>query len=62
MKENLMFWAEGIERAEKKDNSGALERFLYITDPSARIYYNMAALYLRLKNISNAEMVRISGL
>lgn len=61
MKENLIYWAEAIERAENKDNSGALEKFSHITDPSARIYYNMAAIYLRQKNISKAEMVRLVG-
>lgn len=58
MKENLTYWAEGIEKAEEKDNSGALERFSYITDPSARIFYNMAAIYLRQRNINQAETVR----
>lgn len=57
MKENLAFWAEAVERAESKDNAGALERFSYITEPFARIYYNMAAIYLRQKNISKAEFV-----
>ena len=57
MKENLAFWAEAIEKAENKDNAGALERFSYITEPFARIYYNMAAIYLRQKNISQAEFV-----
>ena len=58
MKENLIFWAEAIERADDKDNSGALERFSFITEPSARIYYNMAAIYLRQRNIHQAETVR----
>ena len=58
MKENLIYWAEAVERADNKDNAGALERFSFITDPSARIYYNMAAIYLRQKNIGYAETVR----
>ena len=58
MKENLIFWTEAIDRADDKDNAGALERFSFITEPSARIYYNMAAIYLRQRNISQAEMVR----
>lgn len=57
MKENLVYWAEAVERAENKDNSGALEKFSYITEPFARIFYNMAAIYLRQKNISKAEFV-----
>ena len=57
MKENLIFWAEAIDRADEKDYSGALEKFSFITEPFARIYYNMAAIYLRQKNISQAEIV-----
>ena len=57
MKENLVYWAEAVERADNKDNIGALERFSYITEPSARIYYNMAAIYLRQRNIDQAEKV-----
>ena len=62
MKENLMFWAEAVERADDKDNPGALERFSFITEPSARIYYNMAAIYLRQRNINQAETVRSTEL
>jgi len=60
MKENLVYWAEAVEKADNKDNSGALESFSYITEPSARIYYNMAAIYLRQRNIHQAEKVRAS--
>jgi len=58
MKENIMYWAEGVERAESGDNARALERFAYITEPFARIFYNMAAIHLRLGNINQAEKVR----
>ena len=57
MKENLVFWAEGVEKADKGDNAGALEHFSYITEPFARIYYNMAAIQLRQGNINQAEKV-----
>lgn len=62
MKENLIYWAEAVERAENKDNAGAIEKFSCITEPWARIYYNMAAIYLRLKNIGKAETVRNTSL
>jgi len=58
MKENIIYWSEGVERAEIGDNAGALERFSYITEPFARIFYNMAAIQLRLGNINQAEKVR----
>lgn len=58
MKENILYWAEAIERAQSKDNVGAIENFSFITEPSARIYYNMAAIFLRQKNITKAEKVR----
>jgi len=58
-KEDIIYWAEGIEKADKGDNAGALERFSYIAEPSSRILYNKAAIHLRQGNINQAEKVRV---
>lgn len=59
MKETLIYWAEGVDKADSGDNAGAMEQFSYIVEPFARIYYNMAAMQLRLGNINQAEKVSL---
>ncbi|XP_072015996.1 uncharacterized protein [Amphiura filiformis] len=48
LKDNLVMWNEGIMEYDQKNYTEALDRFLKIAEPSAKILFNMASLQVRL--------------
>lgn len=57
LREMIEIWKEGVEKAEKNQHNAAIETFLDMPEPGARIYFNVASLYLRLGNLNAAEEV-----
>ena len=53
-------WKTGVEMASRNQYTAAIEAFLSMQEPGARIYFNAASMYLRLGNLPDAEEVRIS--
>lgn len=57
LKEMIAHWKEGVEKASKNQYTAAIEAFLGMQEPGARIYFNVASMYLRLGNLPSAEEV-----
>lgn len=59
LKEMIEHWKTGVEMASRNQYTAAIEAFLGMQEPGARIYFNVASMYLRLGNLPDAEEVRI---
>ena len=61
LKEMIEHWKTGVEMASRNQYTAAIESFLGMQEPGARIYFNVASMYLRLGNLPDAEEVRIGS-
>ena len=59
LRETIELWKEGVEKAEKEQYAAALECFNAISEPGARIHFNMASLHLELGDLLGAERVSL---
>lgn len=59
LREMIEFWKDGVEKAERNQFTAAIEAFLSMQEPGARIYFNVASMQLRLGNLAAAEDVSI---
>ena len=59
VRDNLISWNEGVLEYDKKNYTGALDSFLKIVEPSAKILFNMASLQVRLGQTDAATNVCI---
>ena len=57
LKEKVVLWQSGVEKAEAGQFEEAVDNFTEIPEPSARIYFNIASAFLRLGNLEDAERV-----
>ncbi|XP_055963966.1 neutrophil cytosol factor 2 [Sorex fumeus] len=53
--EAIGFWNEGVRAADRKDWTGALDAFLAVRDPHARLCYNIGRVYSILGDFPEAE-------
>ncbi|XP_075038347.1 neutrophil cytosol factor 2 [Mixophyes fleayi] len=53
--EIMRLWSEGVAAADKGDWIGALKSFNSITDPRAKIYFNIGCCHLVMGNMHGAE-------
>ena len=58
LKEMIEFWKKGVQEAEQGRHSEAIKSFLDMPEPGARIYFNIANMYVSLGNIEEAEKVK----
>lgn len=57
----IEFWKKGADEAQQGRHSEAIKSFLDMPEPGARIYFNIANMYVCLGNIEEAEKVRKTG-
>lgn len=57
LRETIELWKDGVENAEKEHYAAAMECFHAIPEPGARIYFNMANVYLEQGDLLQAETV-----
>uniref|UniRef100_A0A1X7TTC9 Uncharacterized protein n=1 Tax=Amphimedon queenslandica TaxID=400682 RepID=A0A1X7TTC9_AMPQE len=55
LKEMIEFWKKGVDEAQQGRHSEAIKSFLDMPEPGARIYFNIANMYVCLGNIEEAE-------
>ena len=58
LRQMIELWKDGVELGEKEQYEEAIRKFLDMPEPGARIYFNIANMYLRLGKLSEAEEVR----
>ena len=59
LKQMIESWKEGVELGQNDRYEDAIRKFLDMPEPGARIYFNVASMYLRLGKLSDAEEVNI---
>ena len=59
LRQMIEFWKEGVELGEKDRYEDAIKKFLDMPEPGARIYFNIASMYLRLGKLEEANKVRL---
>lgn len=57
LRETIELWKEGVEKAGKGLHREAVDIFLSIPEPGARIYFNVANMCLSLNNVVESEKV-----
>jgi len=57
LKETIEQWQSGVEKAEMGRYEEAVDCFTEMSEPGARIYFNIASMFLRLGNLEDAERV-----
>lgn len=62
LKDTIEQWHAGVEKAEAGHYEEAIDCFTEMPEPGARIYFNIASMFLRLGNLEDAERVKIIGL
>ena len=55
LKDMIEYWNLGVEHALQGSYQEALDVFTEISEPGARIYFNMSSAFLRLGNLEQAE-------
>lgn len=53
----IEYWKAGVELGENEQYHEAIRKFLDMPEPGARIYFNVANMYLRLGKLIEAEEV-----
>ncbi len=61
LKDTIELWKTGAEKADAGQYQEAIDAFLEMPEPGARIYFNVASMYLRLGRLDEAERVRARG-
>lgn len=61
LKDTIELWKSGAEKAEAGRYQEAIETFLDMPEPGARIYFNVSSMYLRMGRLDEAEAVRDRG-
>ena len=61
LKDTIEMWKIGVEKAEAGQYQEAIEAFLGMPEPGARIYFNVSSMYLRMGRLDEAERVRNHG-
>ena len=59
LRETIELWKDGVEKAEKGLHREAVDVFLSIPEPGARIYFNVANMCLSLNSI--VESAKVGG-
>ena len=57
LKDTIEQWAAGIDLAESGQYEEAIDRWTSMPEPGARIYFNVASMFLKLGDLENAERV-----
>lgn len=60
LKETIEQWNAGILHAEAGQYEEAVDRWTEMPEPGAKIYYNIASMFLKLGNLPDAERVRFN--
>lgn len=60
LRETIELWKNGVKKAEDNQPADAIKLFLDISEPGARIYFNVANMYISLGNSIEAEKVRLT--
>ena len=58
LKDTIEQWQAGVEKAEAGHYEEAIDCFTEMPEPGARIYFNIASMFLRLGNLADAERVK----
>ena len=58
LKDTIEQWQAGVEKAEAGHYEEAIDCFTEMPEPGARIYFNIASMFLRLGNLEDAERVK----
>ena len=57
LRQMIELWKAGVEQGEKGNFEAAIKEFLGISEPGARIYFNISNMYLRIGKLVEAEQV-----
>ena len=58
LKDTIEQWAAGIALAEAGQFEEAIDKWTSMSEPGARIYFNVASMFLKLGDLENAERVK----
>lgn len=58
--ETIRLWQEGVCAADRKEWRAALDAFMAVQNPPAKICFNIGCIYLVLGKLAEAEEVRCS--
>ena len=61
LKDFIVQWSDGVDKALEGKFDGALDIWTAIQEPGARIYFNIASMYLLLGKLDNAHRVSAAG-
>ncbi len=59
LKDTIEHWTGGIAHAEAGQYAEAIDRWTEMSEPGAKIYFNMASMFLKLGDLQNAERVSV---
>lgn len=57
LKDEVAAWQKGVDRAAEDKYDEAIACFTEIAEPGARIFFNIASMYLKLGDLKNAKKV-----
>lgn len=57
LKETIEAWNAGIAHAMAGQYSDAVDRWTEMSEPGAKIYYNIASMFIKLGNLDEAQSV-----
>lgn len=57
LKETILLWNNGVEKALNDRHEEAIDTWTEMPEPGARIYYNIASMFVKLGDLENAERV-----
>lgn len=61
LKDEVAAWQKGVDRAAEAKYDEAIACFSEMAEPGARIFFNIASMYLKLGDLKNAKKVRLVG-
>ena len=59
LKDTIEQWNTGVGHAEAGQYEDAVDRWTEMPEPGAKIYYNIASMFLKLGNLADAERVSL---
>ncbi len=59
LKDTIESWTAGIAHAEAGRYSEAIDKWNEMPEPGAKIYFNIASMFLKLGDVKNAEKVSV---
>ncbi len=59
LKDTIEQWSTGIAYAEAGQYDEAVDTWTEMAEPGAKIYFNVASMFLKLGDLENAERVSI---